>query len=118
MTAADEACLERIHNAGAVFVGPHTPVPLGDYYAGPSHVLPTGGTARFSGPLSCNDFLKAASVVQYDAGSLAEDAGRVADFANREGLTAHARAVSARSGASKSRRIFINMKHDDEDVVP
>jgi histidinol dehydrogenase len=96
MTADDEACLRWIHNAGAIFVGPHTPVPLGDYYAGPSHVLPTGGTARFSGPLSCNDFLKASSVVRYDANSLTEDAGSVSEFAEREGLTAHARAVTIR----------------------
>ena len=88
--------LKRIRNAGAIFVGPHTPVPLGDYYAGPSHVLPTGGTARFFSPLSCNDFLKVSSVVRYDATALAEDADDVTDFAGREGLTAHARAVEIR----------------------
>jgi histidinol dehydrogenase len=60
-------------------------------------VLPTGGTARFFGPLSCNDFLKASSVVRYDADSLAQDATDVVDFAQREGLTAHAAAVSKRS---------------------
>ena len=58
----DEAVLAKIRHAGAIFLGPYTPVPLGDYYAGPSHVLPTGGTAQFFGPLSCNDFLKASSV--------------------------------------------------------
>ncbi|MFW5840069.1 MAG: histidinol dehydrogenase [Planctomycetota bacterium] len=92
----EQAALERITNAGAIFVGPHTPVPLGDYFAGPSHVLPTGGTARFFGPLSCNDFLKASSILHYDAESLAADADRVIDFATREGLTAHARAVQIR----------------------
>jgi histidinol dehydrogenase len=96
ITADDEATLKKIRNAGAIFLGPDTPVPLGDYYAGPSHVLPTGGTAKFFGPLSCNDFLKASSVVQYDAASLAEDAQDVADFAVREGLTAHAKAVKIR----------------------
>ena len=96
ITANDEAVLARISNAGAIFLGPQTPVPLGDYYAGPSHVLPTGGTARFFGPLSCNDFLKASSVIRYDADSLAADAADVADFARREGLTAHARAVEIR----------------------
>jgi histidinol dehydrogenase len=96
MTTDDDGCLARIRHAGAIFVGHHTPVPLGDYYAGPSHVLPTGGTARFFGPLSCNDFLKASSTLHYDAASVAEDAPRVDDFAQREGLTAHARAATIR----------------------
>jgi histidinol dehydrogenase len=97
ITADDDACLEKIHHAGAIFVGAHTPVPLGDYYAGPSHVLPTGGTARFFGPLSCNDFLKASSVLRYDAASLDADANDVIDFASREGLTAHAASVRIRT---------------------
>ena len=101
ITASDEAMLAKIRNAGAVFLGPHTPVPLGDYYAGPSHVLPTGGTAKFLGPLSCNDFLKSSSVIRYDAASLAEDADDVIDFATREGLTAHAQAVRVRIGKSE-----------------
>jgi len=96
ITADDKAVLENIRNAGAIFLGPYSPVPLGDYYAGPSHVLPTGGTAKFFGPLSSNDFLKASSIVQYDAASLAEDASDVVSFAQREGLTAHARAVQIR----------------------
>ena len=96
ITADDETALGRIRNAAAIFLGPHAAVPLGDYYAGPSHVLPTGGTARFFGPLSCNDFLKASSVVRYDAAALGEDADDVIDFATREGLTAHARAIEIR----------------------
>jgi histidinol dehydrogenase len=96
ITRSDEQCLARIESAGAIFVGAYTPVPLGDYYAGPSHVLPTGGTARFSAPLSCNDFLKVSSVIRYGARDLAADAGDVAGFARREGLTAHARAVELR----------------------
>ena len=96
MTTDDEACLRKIRHAGAIFLGSYSPVPLGDYYAGPSHVLPTSGTAKFFGPLSCNDFLKASSVVRYDAASLTEDAPDVSDFADREGLTAHARAVKIR----------------------
>lgn len=91
-----DAVLSKIRNAGAIFVGPHTPVPVGDYYAGPSHVLPTGGTACFFGPLSCNDFRKASSIVRYDSQSLAEDAADIIDFACREGLTAHAKAVEIR----------------------
>ena len=86
----------KIRHAGAIFLGPCTPVPLGDYYAGPSHVLPTGGTARFFGPLSANDFLKSSSVMSYDSASLAADGSDIADFASREGLTAHANAVRIR----------------------
>jgi len=96
VTRDDESVLGRIRHAGAIFVGPQATVPLGDYCAGPSHVLPTGGTARFFGPLDCNDFLKASSVVRYDAASLAEDAADAIDFASREGLTAHAKAVEIR----------------------
>jgi len=96
MTADDDAVLAKIRHAGAIFVGRYSPVPLGDYYAGPSHVLPTGGTARFFSALSCNDFLKASSVIRYDASAAAEDADAVADFAEREGLTAHAAAVRMR----------------------
>jgi len=96
ITRSDEECLARIESAGAIFVGAYTPVPLGDYYAGPSHVLPTGGTARFSAPLSCNDFLKVSSVIRYGASDLAADAADVSTFARREGLTAHARAVELR----------------------
>lgn len=96
MTSDDDACLARIRHAGAVFVGGHSPVPLGDYYAGPSHVLPTSGTARFFGPLSCNDFLKATSVIHYNDEALKQDVGDVADFARREGLDAHAKAAETR----------------------
>ncbi len=96
ITADAEATLAKIPNAGAAFIGPYTPVPTGDYYAGPSHVLPTGGTARFFSPLSCNDFLKATSLSQYDPAGLAADADDIIDFATREGLTAHAAAVRKR----------------------
>jgi histidinol dehydrogenase len=96
ITRDDDRCLARIEAAGAIFVGAHTPVPLGDYYAGPSHVLPTGGTARFSAPLSANDFLKVSSLIRYGASDLAADTADVTEFARREGLTAHARAVAIR----------------------
>jgi len=96
ITSDDDATMATIRNAGAVFLGPCTPVPLGDYLAGPSHVLPTGGTAKFFGPLSCNDFLKASSILRYDADALNEDADDVIDFATREGLTAHANAMKLR----------------------
>lgn len=96
ITTDDKACLAKIRNAGAIFVGKHTPVPVGDYFAGPSHVLPTGGTAKFFGPLDCNGFRKSSSLIEYDAVSLAEDRASIVDFANREGLTAHAHAVEIR----------------------
>jgi histidinol dehydrogenase len=99
VTKDDDATLKKIRHAGAIFLGPYTPVPLGDYYAGPSHVLPTGGTARFFSALSCNDFRKASSIVRYSAKALAEDAPSVAEFANIEGLTAHARAAEIRRGS-------------------
>jgi histidinol dehydrogenase len=97
ITQDDPRCLARIRHAGAIFIGPHTPVPLGDYFAGPSHVLPTGGTAKFFGPLSVNDFLKASSLISYDAAAMAEDSAGVQEFATREGLTAHAAAARIRS---------------------
>lgn len=86
----------RLRLAGAIFVGGQSPVALGDYYAGPSHVLPTGGTARFLGPLSCNDFRRMSSIIRYDGEALAEDAGDVAAFAELEGLTGHAEAARER----------------------
>lgn len=95
-TRDDARCLARIRNAGAIFIGPHTPVPVGDYYAGPSHVLPTGSTARFFSPLSCNDFLKSSSLIRYDSSAIAADGPDIIDFARREGLTAHAEAVVRR----------------------
>jgi len=96
VTRDNQAMLKKIRHAGAIFLGGATPVPLGDYYAGPSHVLPTGSTARFFSALSCNDFRKASSLIEYDEQSLAQDAADVIDFASREGLTAHARAVEIR----------------------
>lgn len=100
ITRENARCLERVRHAGAIFIGPHAPVPVGDYYAGPSHVLPTGGTAKFFGPLSANDFLKATSTIEYSAEALAEDADSVIRFATAEGLGAHAEAVRVRGARS------------------
>ena len=100
MTHDDSRCLQRIRHAGAIFVGPYTPVPVGDYWAGPSHVLPTGGTARFFSPLSANDFLKSSSMLHFDATALTQAAPAIMDFANREGLTAHAAAVRKRQDSA------------------
>ncbi|MGB9688586.1 histidinol dehydrogenase [Thermogutta sp.] len=95
-TANPEALAERIDNAGAIFLGHFTPVALGDYAAGPSHVLPTGGTARFAGPLSANDFLHATSVLQFTQEGLEHLADDVIMLARREGLTAHLASVEIR----------------------
>jgi histidinol dehydrogenase len=95
-TTDTEAMLAKIQNAGAVFMGHHTPVALGDYVAGPSHVLPTGGTARFANGLSANDFLKRSSIISYNAAALSRDADDVRRMADKEGLTAHRASVDVR----------------------
>jgi histidinol dehydrogenase len=96
ITAGPEALSERIDNAGAIFLGPYSPVAVGDYAAGPSHVLPTGGTARFASGLSANDFLRRSSVVSFTRAGLERMADDVRELAHREGLTAHAESVTVR----------------------
>ncbi len=87
---------DKIRNAGATFLGPYSPVALGDYAAGPSHVLPTGGTARWAAGLSANSFLRSGSVIEFSREALAEVASDVSQLANKEGLTAHGRSVEIR----------------------
>lgn len=89
--------LKRIRNAGTAFLGPHSPVAVGDYIAGINHTLPTGGAARFASPLGVGDFLKKINVVLYTFSSLRADGPHVVAIARREGLDAHARAVLART---------------------
>lgn len=91
-----EELLRQVQNAGAIFLGHYTPVALGDYYAGPSHVLPTGGTARFANGLCAIDFLKRSSIIAYDKASLAHAADDVRLLADKEGLTAHRHSVDIR----------------------
>ncbi len=88
--------LGSIRNAGAIFLGHFTPESIGDYVAGPNHVLPTGGTARFSSPLSVDDFVKKSSVISYSFEALELDGPTAVLIAEAEGLDAHARAVSLR----------------------
>jgi histidinol dehydrogenase len=88
--------LERIRNAGTVFLGPYSPVAVGDYIAGINHTLPTGGAARFSSPLGVANFLKKMNVVSYQVRALASDAPHVVRLARKEGLAAHAQAVLLR----------------------
>jgi len=94
--ADPEALLPRLRNAGAIFVGQFTPEPVGDYIAGPSHVLPTGGTARFFSGLSVNDFLRRTSVMTYSGDALRKIVGDVDVMARAEGLDAHARSATIR----------------------
>lgn len=98
-----EVCVEnpmdylgRLDNAGSVFLGDYSPEPLGDYFAGPNHVLPTSGTARFFSPLSVDSFVKKSSFIYYTKKALQKESDDIVLLANTEGLTAHAQSVSIR----------------------
>lgn len=95
-TADAETLAGDIVNAGAIFIGPYTPEPIGDYFAGPNHTLPTMGTAAFSSPLGVYDFVKRSSLLQYDKEAFEAVAEKVMAFANVEGLQAHGLAVKRR----------------------
>ena len=95
-TSEPFALLPKIQNAGAIFLGHFTPEPLGDYMAGPNHVLPTGGTARFFSPLSIDDYIKKSSILSFSEDAFRKLGGDVIKFANAEGLTAHANSVKVR----------------------
>ena len=86
-----------VRHAGAIFLGDHTPEPVGDYIAGPSHVLPTAGTARYASPLGVYDFIKRTSLLRYSPERLAADAGPIRALAEAEGLFGHAEAVRVRT---------------------
>ncbi|MBQ9793300.1 MAG: histidinol dehydrogenase, partial [Clostridia bacterium] len=88
--------LDRVKHAGSIFMGKHCPEALGDYYAGPNHTLPTGGTARFSSPLSVDDFVKKTQYTYYSADALKAVAEKVSYFANQEGLQAHGISATVR----------------------
>ena len=94
--ADPDAMLDKINNAGAVFMGNFSPEPLGDYFAGPNHTLPTSGTSRFFSPLNTGDFYKKMSVINYNEESLREVYEDVAKFADSEGLTCHAESLRTR----------------------
>ncbi|GAA1895094.1 histidinol dehydrogenase [Actinomadura bangladeshensis] len=100
-TADAAAVAARVRNAGAIFVGPHAPVSLGDYLAGSNHVLPTGGCACHSSGLSVQSFLRGVHVVEYDRTALAEATGRVVALAEAEDLPAHGAALKARFGGAE-----------------
>lgn len=95
-SADPNSLIARIRNSGAAFLGNHTPVALGDYAAGPSHVLPTGGTCSWAAGLSSNSFLRSGSVTEFSADAMNQIADDVVRLAEKEGLTAHARSVTIR----------------------
>ncbi len=95
-TESPMSYLDRITNAGSVFVGGATPEPVGDYYAGCNHTLPTGGTARFSSPLSVDDFVKKSQYMCYEPSALLREGADIAYFAHMEGLDGHAKSVERR----------------------
>jgi len=95
--AKDEmVLLGKIENAGAIFVGPYSSEPVGDYFAGPNHILPTNGTARFSSPVNVDDFVKKSSLIHYSKAALQANGDKIITLARHEGLEAHARAIEIR----------------------
>ena len=88
--------MTRIENAGAIFLGEYSSEPLGDYYAGPNHILPTNGTAKFFSPLNVDDFMKKTSIISYSRQALEQAHQDIELFAAREGLTAHANSIKVR----------------------
>ncbi|WP_026694488.1 histidinol dehydrogenase [Peribacillus kribbensis] len=98
MTENPMELLGKIRHAGAIFLGRCSSEPVGDYFAGPNHVLPTNGTARFSSPLNVEDFQKKSSIIMYSREAIEKNGAKIAAFARLEGLEAHARAVETRLG--------------------
>ena len=96
VTKTPRELLPCVKNAGAVFLGAYTPEPLGDYLAGPDHVLPTSGTARFFSPLSVDSFLKSISVLEFDREALEPISREIIALAQAEKLTAHANSIQVR----------------------
>ena len=104
MVAVPAALLPRVRHAGAVFLGAHTPEVVGDYVAGPNHVLPTAGTARFASPLGSEDFVKRSSVLEYSPSGLAAALPHLTTLSRIEGLTAHGSAAEARAKKAEGER--------------
>ena len=96
LMAEPDRIAAEIRNAGALFIGRYSPTVVGDYFAGPSHVLPTGGTARFFSPLGVPDFLKRTSIIRYSGRAVERFGQMIEDFADAEGLTGHARSIAIR----------------------
>ncbi|MCR5501464.1 MAG: histidinol dehydrogenase [Lachnospiraceae bacterium] len=96
LTADPFSVMTKIRNAGAIFLGPYSSEPLGDYFAGPNHILPTNQTARFFSPLSVDDFMKKSSIICYSKDALSSVHEKIETFAKAEGLTAHANSIAVR----------------------
>ena len=96
VTANPFEVMTKIKNAGAIFLGEYSSEPLGDYFAGPNHVLPTNGTAKFFSPLSVDDYVKKSSVIYYSKEALEPVADDIIKFAESESLTAHANSIKVR----------------------
>ena len=101
LTAAPFETMTKVKNAGAIFLGAYSSEPLGDYYAGPNHVLPTNGTAKFFSPLNVDDFIKKSSIIAYSREALEPVWEDIVKFAEYEGLTAHANSIAVRFGEGK-----------------
>jgi histidinol dehydrogenase len=97
MVADPWSWVPHVRHAGAIFLGSHTPEAAGDYLAGPNHVLPTMGTARFASALGVETFLKKSSIISYSEKALAADSRHIQLLANLEGLTGHANSVAVRT---------------------
>jgi histidinol dehydrogenase len=104
MVREPQKCAEMVRNAGTIFVGPFAPPPLGDYVAGPNHVLPTGGSARFFSPLGTYDFLKRTGMIRAERKALGALAPSIVRLARLEGLDEHARSVEVRLAEGAERR--------------
>ena len=96
MTKDPYADMTKLKNAGAIFLGQYSSEPLGDYFAGPNHVLPTNGTAKFFSPLGVDAFIKRSSIISYSKNALEEACDDIMSFANAEGLSAHANSIGVR----------------------
>lgn len=107
--------LAMIKNAGAIFLGEYTPEPVGDYYAGPNHILPTGGTARFYSPVGVDTFMRFSSVIYYSKTAIEQDAERIIKLAEVEGLTAHANSIRIRKSRLPNNRIKEEQNHYEQD---
>ncbi|MUG67192.1 histidinol dehydrogenase [Paenibacillus campinasensis] len=96
VTKEPMAIVGQIENAGAIFLGPYSSEPVGDYFAGPNHIIPTNGTARFASPVDVDDFIKKSSLIYYSKEALLRDGETIMELARREGLEGHARAIGIR----------------------
>ena len=101
LTKSPYEVMTKVKNAGAIFLGEYSSEPLGDYFAGPNHILPTNGTARFFSPLNVDDFLKKTSIISYSKDALQAVHKEIELFAEKEGLTAHANSIKVRFEESK-----------------